>query len=873
MKSKLIFFAVLVIIIAGCTQKVKKDFPPFTIDNVSEDSVVITIPYDEFNTTFQNNLRYQKILSKGKYSKDLQDELYSQTYLALQNEKKLLHETNYLGIQITSKEEEDYIYGEHIDEKISSMPIFKNPKTKKFDKNSIKPFIDNIKKDTNAEAYFMWKQHVNGIKKARLEEKYEALLHASFLDTKAFDNWHNKLAVGESKLKIFTVPYNRYYDSIDPTDDDYIEFLRKRIYDYQVSDKRYIRIAQIPAQIHKHFHEKEYKVFKRYLETIKDFDKIATQNDFIKTFSSYYAENTLPEKLKSYFQNGKSGDIYGPYFENNSYRALKINTIEELPTEAKAQHLVINHISKEIILSLKKEIEVKVSNGESFIELAKEYADKYGIDGKWGDLDWFTYGEMVDDFSDSVFINKPGDIVLAKSQYGWHIINIVDHKNISKKYSFTALYWPLKPTEEDFESTMVEGKEFISSLNDHSEFESKASEKGYPMDEFEASSYGREFLDFNNSYEVYEWAYNSYENDIKVFRIDDKVYVVKLYKIAPPGEMPLFDARQYLRNWVFNDQVKNYLKTHLNEDKLKNMPIEKAAHYMGESLYVIQDIKFTDISAPRVGTEPFIVGMMTSLKENERTGVVYGNQRFAVFEKISETNKQLSTKLGKIKLKEWHTNISNGRYKYAFKRRDRLATNIARKQDSYFVAPKYKNNLTNDKDIANEMFLAERAFLNKEYKNALYGTKQYSGFASLIDKSPNSKQQRLLLLYAGLSALQTGEYEKVITYLDRFESEDRFFSIVKYGAQGDAYSQMGEDQKALEMYQKAIDANDNFVIGTEYVIKAVAIYDAMGDYKNALEYYRLLRSRYAPTRHNYDTDKYLAHYEYLVNKEKYVVSK
>lgn len=873
MKNKYVVLAILISVLFGCsTNKKTKDFPPFTLQNVSEDSSIVTITYNEFIKNYQDKVRYQEILQKKKLSQKQKDKIYSDTYREIENNKKLKHETDYLGIQITPNEEKDYIYGNHINENIKSMPLFRDPKNQKFDKSLIKPFIERLSMDKNSEPYFIWNQHIETIKKDILRKKYEALLHASYLNTKTLNSWQNKLSVGESTIKIFSVPYNRYYDSIDPTDEDFMALLQKKSYDYQVSDKRYIRVATVPSEIHKHFHEKEYNAFKRYLETVNGFEEIAKQNDFIKTFSSFYTENTLPKKLKNFFESGKAGDTFGPYFENNSFRALKINKIMDLPTEAKAQHLVINHISKETILSIKKEIVEKVKKGASFLDLAKEFAEKYGIDGKWGDLDWFTYGEMVDDFSDSVFMNQPGKIVLAKSRYGWHIINILDHKNISKKYSFSALYWPLQPAQEDYEATITKANEFISSLDDHTQFESKASENGYPLKDYEASAIGRQFLEFEDSYEVFNWAYNAFENDMKTFRLNDKIYVVKLYKIAPPGLMPVFDARAYLRNGVFNEDVKAYLKKHIDEEKIDNMSIEQAAKYFNSPVYTIKKIIFTNNSAPKVGTDPYIVGLMTAIKKGERTKIIYGNQRFMVFEKLDENNKQVTTIVGQNKDKEWHTNMNNGRYKYAFKRNDRQATNIARKQDSYFLVPNYKNNLINNPKIAKEMYLAEIAFRNNEYNNALHGTKQYKGFESLIDKAPDSKQQRLLLLYAGLSALQIGEYQKVIDYLDVLNTEDRFFSIIKYGAQGDAYSQMGNDKKALEMYLKANDVNNNFVISTEYVIRAVAIYDKMGEYKKAYEHYKLLRTKYAPTRHNYETDKYIGHYEYLSDKSKIVVN-
>lgn len=872
MKSNFIILATTILITFGCTTAEKKEFPPFTINITSEDSTIITVTYDEFIKTFNDTKRYNEVLSRKPLTQTEIDEYYSQAFHYIVNKKKLLHETEYLGIKITQEEVNDFIYGQNIDEKISTMPVFRNPKTQEFDKTLIKPFIENLSKNKDSEPYFIWDQHINSIKETKLREKYEALLHASYVKTDVLDNWHNKLSVGESTLKLFSVPYSLYYDSIDPTDEDYLEFLEKISYNYQVSDKRYIRVASIPAKIHKHFHEREFNALSRYIETVKDFNEISKQNDFIKIFSSYYTENTIPQELTGFFKNGKKGDIHGPYFKNNSFRAIKINTIDNLPTQAKAQHLVINNISKEIALSIKKDIEGQIKKGNSFINQAKIYAEKYGDDGKWGDLDWFTYGEMVDDFSDSVFMNKPGDIVLAQSQYGYHIIKVLDHKNISKKYNFTSLYWPLHPVEEDIEATIQESKDFIGNLKDHTEFESVASEKGYQMEDYEGFAYTNKFRDFENSYEIHEWAYNTFENDIKTFRMDDKIYAIKLFKIAPPGLMPIFDARQYVRNGLFNSEVKEYFQKTLNAEKINSMSIDEAASHFKSSVYIVKDIKFTNVAAPKVGTEPFIVGMMTAAKPGERSGIIYGNQRFIIFEKKSENNKQITTLVGKNKMKEWHTNIDNSRYMNVLSMNERLAINIARKQNSYFVMPKYEDQLQNNLAIAKKMFPAENAFKSKNYKEALYGNNNFKGFESMISESISSKQDRLILLYAGLSALQIGEYQKAINYLNRFESKDQFFSIIKYGAIGDAYSQLNNFEKALEFYQKAENSSNNFVVVPEYLIRSTAIYDKMGNYNKALEKYKLLKTKYEPSIHNYEADKYIAHYEYLTNKSKFIIN-
>jgi peptidyl-prolyl cis-trans isomerase D len=871
MKNKYAILVILVSILFGCSTKEKQTFPPLTIENVSEDSIVITVTYDEFVKTFEDKKRYEEILLRNKPNSINLEGLHSKTYIGLTTEKKIKHETNYLGIQVTPKEQNDFIFGNNIDTRIKSMPMFINKNTQEFDKNLIKPFLESISKNKNSNPYFVWNQHLKDIREERLNDKYEALLHASYITTNTLKEWNDKMSKGEFSIKYITVPYNKYYDSVNPTDEDYLKEIQKRSDDYQIDEKRYIRAVSIPANIHKHFHEKEFNAINRYLETYNSFEDIAKQNNLIKTYSSYYTDNTIPEKLKNFFKSGKKGDTYGPYFEKNSFRALKIVAIDMLPTEAKAQHLVIKDISYNDILTLKKDIERQTKKGKSFLELAKQYSKDYGKNGQWGDLEWFTYGEMVDDFSDSVFMNKPGEVVLANSQYGWHIIKITDHKDVNKKYNFKALYWSLEPTDKDIEATLVKANEFINNLSEHKDFELKASEKGYESKEFEAFSYSKQFTDFKNSHQVYNWAFNAFENDMNAFKIDNKVYVVKLYKIAKPGLMPVFDAKKYLTNVTLNSAVKEYLKDNLDIGKINSLPFDKAATYLNENVFIANDIAFVENSIPKVGTDPYIVGLAATMKTGERSNVIYGNQRFVFIEKLSETDRQVTTSVSKNKSNEWHASISNGRYKYAFKKNDRMTTNLARKQDSYFLAPKYNRNLKNDIEIAEEMFEAELAFINKNYKDALWGTKQHKGFASLIDKSPNSKQQQLLLLYAGLSSLQTGDYQNVINYFSKFETEDRFFSIVKYGAQGDAYSQLGDDQKALEMYLNAEKANDNFVVVPIYLIRAAAIYDKSKDYKSAFEQFNLMRTKYAPSQQNYDSEKYLSHYEYLFNKSKFIV--
>ncbi|MBI2629903.1 peptidyl-prolyl cis-trans isomerase [Candidatus Pacearchaeota archaeon] len=67
-----------------------------------------------------------------------------------------------------------------------------------------------------------------------------------------------------------------------------------------------------------------------------------------------------------------------------------------------------------------------LKNGKSFEELARERS-LCPSGKKGGCLGWFGRGQMVKEFENASFSGKKGEIVgPIKTQFGWHIIKIVD---------------------------------------------------------------------------------------------------------------------------------------------------------------------------------------------------------------------------------------------------------------------------------------------------------------------------------------------------------------------------------------------------------------------------------------------------------------
>ena len=89
------------------------------------------------------------------------------------------------------------------------------------------------------------------------------------------------------------------------------------------------------------------------------------------------------------------------------------------------------------------------------------------------------------------------------------------------------------------------------------------------------------------------------------------------------------------------------------------------------------------------------------------------------------------------------------------------------------------------------------------------------------------------------------EYEKAIDYLSNFSSDDVLLSSLAKGALGDAYAQLGQDEKALSNYVAAFNASSNDFTTPKYLFKAGIISASLNKNSEALEYFKRIQSDYS----------------------------
>lgn len=95
-------------------------------------------------------------------------------------------------------------------------------------------------------------------------------------------------------------------------------------------------------------------------------------------------------------------------------RHILIKTSETVP-EADAQKRLM-------------EIKQLIENGADFAEQAKRHSQD-GSAQQGGDLDWLSPGQTVPEFEEAMNKLQPGMIGMAQSQFGWHLIQVIERRN------------------------------------------------------------------------------------------------------------------------------------------------------------------------------------------------------------------------------------------------------------------------------------------------------------------------------------------------------------------------------------------------------------------------------------------------------------
>lgn len=126
--------------------------------------------------------------------------------------------------------------------------------------------------------------------------------------------------------------------------------------------------------------------------------------------------------------------------------AISDETLKEIydqtGKEVNARHILIQHTgvqraetdrSMAEALALMGQVKNRLSNGEAFEDLAKEFTEDPSGKDSGGDLGWFGWGKMVGLFQEEAFRLEPGEVSnVVETPFGFHLIKVEAVREISR---------------------------------------------------------------------------------------------------------------------------------------------------------------------------------------------------------------------------------------------------------------------------------------------------------------------------------------------------------------------------------------------------------------------------------------------------------
>jgi len=349
-----------------------------------------------------------------------------------------------------------------------------------------------------------------------------------------------------------------------------------------------------------------------------------------------YRQGDISGAQDSLIMNASEGTVIGPFIENGNYKIAKVLESGEI-TEVKASHILLKSRPGKDMEALRARIdslENVIEKDDNFAEMARQFSED-GSAQKGGDLGWFGEGRMVAPFQEVAFNTEVGEMGIAETQFGVHLIK-VDDKRTEEEVSLAEISMAISPSGKTMKEAFKEANEFSLLYNSPEDFRNAADTLGYNLRTAEDIGPKQNNLPggLSNAGPVVSWAFNAEKKGAvsNPIAIDDSYILAVLTKIKEEGVPPFENVQEEMRAEVIKEK-----KAELYEDKmLEGANLQEVADNVNETVKTATSINMNRNNIPGGGNnEPKVIGMAFAIEKGKMSYPIVGEAGIYV---IAPTN-------------------------------------------------------------------------------------------------------------------------------------------------------------------------------------------------------------------------------------------
>jgi peptidyl-prolyl cis-trans isomerase D len=539
------------------------------------------------------------------------------------------------GVTVHPDELKDIIVGSNIDPQVQQIPIFKDQQSGQFDPNLVRQFITNLDKDPTGKQRLIWVSFEKQLEHQHLLNKYYNLIKKGIYVTSSEAKQYAEDGSNNIDIRYIMKKYGDVSDStIAVTEAEMGKYYNEKSYLFEQEasrDLEYVVFDVTPSK------EDIQKIETKMNEIKEDYINTTDVADFINKNSDvpyteeYFAKGKLSPVIDSLMFAQKPGFVYGPYIENDEYKLAKLMSFKNLPDSVHARHILIAPSEKRSLdqaKSLADSIKNLIKKGGDFAQLASLYSDDKGSATQGGDVKWFKMGMMVKPFEKAAFEAKKGDVVTAETQFGIHIIEVLEKSEESNKAEIAFINWKIEPSSQSYQTIQSKAYQFAGVNTTKDKFNSAVTKDG--LTKRLASNLrenDRNIAGLESPREMIRWAYKeeTKKGDVsQPFEFLDKFVIAVLTEVREKGIAPQEQIKEQLTSLVRKDKkAETFIK------ELKNASVAGSIDGVAQKLNIMaQDasgINFNSFSLPGVGIEPNVVATAVYTPKGKISKPIKGN--------------------------------------------------------------------------------------------------------------------------------------------------------------------------------------------------------------------------------------------------------
>ncbi len=572
----------------------------------------------DFEEKVQVQLNNYKLQSNSdNIDQNTTEQIREQTWNQLINEMVLTPQYEKLGITCSPKELLDMVQGKNPHPQVKQ--AFTDPKTGVFNPASVGNFLKNMDNDQTGKTRQQWVVFEKAIREERIQQKYYNLIKQGLYVSKAEakDEFFNKNK--SASIRYVSLNYSTIADTTIEVSDAELKTLynatMKKYKQEASANIDYVTFEVFPSDVDRQaalFEINKLAEDFRASENDSMFVALNSDSPFNPAFNK---KGTLPLNIDSIMFASPVGFVVGPYEENSSFKLAKLSAVKMLPDSAKASHILLkmDAANKDAILATADSIKSALKGGANFEALSNQYSTDEGSKIKGGDLGWFAPGAMVAEFNDACFNGSKGDYTIVETQFGIHIIHIVDLGKPARQIRVAFVDKKIEPSSKTYQAVYSKANGFASKNTTADAFEKAVSdEKLTKMSEPNIFENARQVGPMENSRELVRWAFTSKPGEVsKAFEFGNRFVVAKLIDRKEKGYSTIEQIKDQLTAEVRRDKKAAILIEKLSKGG-QNLDAMAAAN--GQPVQVADNVTFATPVFQSSGMEPYVVGYVMNLK-------------------------------------------------------------------------------------------------------------------------------------------------------------------------------------------------------------------------------------------------------------------